>query len=50
MSKALINNKIQDLISVDKSKLLTEGVIRVIWIDKKGRQVTSFIKEKDLIE
>lgn len=47
--KALINNKTRDLISVDRSKLSTENVIRVIWIDKKGRRVTSFIEEKDLL-
>ena len=50
IGKALINDKVEDLICIDTSRLVTEHKVRVVWINSKGLRVTSFISEKAVIE
>ena len=48
VGKGLINGVETDLVLIDKSKLRTDKVVRVVWWDKKEQRCTNFIKEEDI--
>lgn len=45
---AVVRGAIREIVHIDKSRLIEENVIRVIYRDKQDRRVTAFIREEAL--